>query len=162
MGLAQVNHSTSQVDVQVLNLKLDELEQSSLRGNVGECSLHVNFESRTGRAKVNVDGPRFSGLQVRACDGRAGIELVGCRFGQDSHLPDLCRERACRDLCVGTETSFEWSELCWCSATVDTNCKVWVAAREALNPLLSSQAACPSILGSGAFANLGVLGMSSE
>ena len=69
-----MNHSTSQVDVQVLNLKLDELEQSSLRGNVGECSLHVNFESRTGRAKVNVDGPRFSGLQVRAWDGRAGIE----------------------------------------------------------------------------------------
>jgi len=63
--LWQVNKSTSQVDVQVLNLKLDELELASLRGDLQEAALHVNFDTRMGRGAVNVTGPRFSGLQVR-------------------------------------------------------------------------------------------------
>lgn len=60
-----MNKSTSQVDVQVLNLKLDELELASLRGNLQEAALHVNFDTRMGRGAVTVTGPRFSGLQVR-------------------------------------------------------------------------------------------------
>jgi hypothetical protein len=62
---AQVNASASQVDLQVQNLKLDELELASLRGQVGEASLHVNFDARTGRAKADVENPRYSGLKVR-------------------------------------------------------------------------------------------------
>ncbi len=60
----QVNKSTSQVDVQVLNLKLDELELASLRGDLQEAALHVNFDTHMGRGAVNVTGPRYSGLQV--------------------------------------------------------------------------------------------------
>ena len=63
--VAQVNKSTSQVDVQVLNLKLDELELASLRGDLQEAALHVNFDTHMGRGAVNVTGPRYSGLQVR-------------------------------------------------------------------------------------------------
>ena len=60
-----MNKSTSQVDVQVLNLKLDELELASLRGDLQEAALHVNFDTRMGRGAVNVTGPRYSGLQVQ-------------------------------------------------------------------------------------------------
>ena len=59
-----MNKSTSQVDVQVLNLKLDELELASLRGDLQEAALHVNFDTHMGRGAVNVTGPRYSGLQV--------------------------------------------------------------------------------------------------
>lgn len=59
----QVNKSTSQVELQVLNVKLDELELASLRGDVQEMSVGVNFDSRVGRGKISVAGPRFSGLQ---------------------------------------------------------------------------------------------------
>ena len=61
----QANRSTSQVDCQVVGLALDELELASLRGTVQEAALHVNFDTRMGRGKLNVAGPRFSGLQVK-------------------------------------------------------------------------------------------------
>ena len=80
---AQVNKSTSQVDVQVLNLKLDELELASLRGDVQEAALHVNFDTRMGRGAVSVNGPRYSGLQV--CDS-AKVSIGGlwiCRLTSD-------------------------------------------------------------------------------
>ena len=74
---AQVNKSTSQVDVQVLNLKLDELELASLRGDLQEAALHVNFDTRMGRGAVNVTGPRYSGLQAcLQCDARQPSTLV--------------------------------------------------------------------------------------
>lgn len=48
----------------MVGLALDELELASLRGTVQEAALHVNFDTRMGRGKLNVAGPRFSGLQV--------------------------------------------------------------------------------------------------
>ncbi|KAK9804274.1 hypothetical protein WJX72_004315 [[Myrmecia] bisecta] len=60
---AQVNGSSSQIQVGVAGLALDELELASLRGEVQEASLALNFEERSGRGQVQVAGPRFSGLQ---------------------------------------------------------------------------------------------------
>lgn len=77
----QVNRSTSQVDVQVLNLKLDELELASLRGDVQEMSLHVNFDSRMGRGKMSVAGPRYSGLQVPCPDLCPAVWHRSCLCG---------------------------------------------------------------------------------
>lgn len=57
------------VDAAVMGLKLDELELASLRGEVQEVSLNLNFDTRMGRGKVNVAGPRFSGLQGEALSG---------------------------------------------------------------------------------------------
>ncbi|KAL3160063.1 hypothetical protein ABBQ38_009778 [Trebouxia sp. C0009 RCD-2024] len=66
---AQVNASSSMVDAAVMGLQLDELELASLRGEVQEVSLSLNFDTRVGRGKVNVAGPRFSGLQGEALSG---------------------------------------------------------------------------------------------
>ncbi len=52
-----------------MGLKLDELELASLRGEVQEVSLSLNFDTRMGRGKVSVAGPRFSGLQGEALSG---------------------------------------------------------------------------------------------
>lgn len=52
-----------------MGLKLDELELASLRGEVQEVSLSLNFDTRMGRGKVSVSGPRFSGLQGEALSG---------------------------------------------------------------------------------------------
>ncbi len=57
------------VDAAVMGLKLDELELASLRGEVQEVSLSLNFDTRMGRGKVSVAGPRFSGLQGEALSG---------------------------------------------------------------------------------------------
>ena len=65
----QVNASSSVVDAAVMGLQLDELELASLRGEVQEVSLNLNFDTRVGRGKVNVAGPRFSGLQGEALSG---------------------------------------------------------------------------------------------
>ncbi len=70
LGFAvQVNASSSMVDAAVMGLQLDELELASLRGEVQEVSLSLNFDTRMGRGKVNVAGPRFSGLQGEALSG---------------------------------------------------------------------------------------------
>ena len=53
----------------MLGLPLDELEVASLRGQLQEASLSVNFDTRTGRGRVNVDRPRFSGLQGESLSG---------------------------------------------------------------------------------------------
>ena len=65
----QVNASSSIVDASVMGLQLDELELASLRGEVQEVSLNLNFDTRMGRGKVNIAGPRFSGLQGEALSG---------------------------------------------------------------------------------------------
>ena len=64
-----MNASSSLVDAAVMGLKLDELELASLRGEVQEVSLSLNFDTRMGRGKVSVAGPRFSGLQGEALSG---------------------------------------------------------------------------------------------
>ena len=67
--IMQVNASSSIVDASVMGLQLDELELASLRGEVQEVSLNLNFDTRMGRGKVNIAGPRFSGLQGEALSG---------------------------------------------------------------------------------------------
>ena len=57
------------VDVAVHQLQLDELELASLRGELQEVSVNVNFDTRMGRGKVAVAGPRFSGLQGESLSG---------------------------------------------------------------------------------------------
>ena len=44
----QVNASSSMVDAAVMGLQLDELELASLRGEVQEVSLNLNFDTRMG------------------------------------------------------------------------------------------------------------------
>jgi hypothetical protein len=49
---------------QVANVKLDELELASLRGDIEEAGLALDFDARSGTGSIAVAGPRFSGLQV--------------------------------------------------------------------------------------------------
>lgn len=65
----QVNKSTSIVEGTLKGLQLDELELASLRGVVQELGVHVNFDARQGRGRLNLAGPRFSGLQGQSLDG---------------------------------------------------------------------------------------------
>ncbi|KAK9862508.1 hypothetical protein WJX84_009406 [Apatococcus fuscideae] len=66
---ARVNKSTSIVEGTLKGLQLDELELASLRGVVQELGVHVNFDARQGRGRLNLAGPRFSGLQGQSLDG---------------------------------------------------------------------------------------------
>lgn len=96
-GLVQVNGSSSVVNAAVGGLQLDELELASLRGEVKEVSLSVNFDTRMGRATVNVAGPRFSGLQGEALSGvvrwerdiirleKAVLQQTGSRSAYNRH-----------------------------------------------------------------------------
>lgn len=84
------------VDAAVMGLQLDDLELESLRGELKEVSLSVNFDTRMGRAVVNVEGPRFSGLQGEALSGvvrwerdvirldKAVLQQAGSRLAQNS------------------------------------------------------------------------------
>lgn len=59
----------------MVGLALDELELASLRGTVKDAAVHVNFDTRMGRGKLNVTGPRFSGFQAR--DARSPWDACG-------------------------------------------------------------------------------------
>ena len=97
-----MNASSSVIHASVMGLQLDELELASLRGEVQEVSFSVNFDTRMGRAKVNVAGPRFSGLQGDMLSGgvrwerdvirleKAVLQQTGSRSGS-SH----CNSPAC-------------------------------------------------------------------
>ncbi|KAL0047976.1 hypothetical protein WJX82_004829 [Trebouxia sp. C0006] len=115
---AQVNASSSLVDAAVMGLKLDELELASLRGEVQEVSLSLNFDTRMGRGKVSVAGPRFSGLQGEALSGgvrwerdvirleKAVLQQRSSRYevqGEyvippDTHIPDSAASMAPMEL----------------------------------------------------------------
>lgn len=66
---ADVNARGSQLDFKVAALKLDELELASLRGDLQELSCTLNFESATGRGKVSLANPRYSGLRGESLSG---------------------------------------------------------------------------------------------
>lgn len=69
IAAAQVSQTTSQVDLQVEGVHLDELELGSLRGDLDELSLHLNFWTRDGRGRLCVGNPRFSGLSGKKLSG---------------------------------------------------------------------------------------------
>lgn len=50
-------------------LKLDELELASLRGDLHEVSCSLNFDSHTGRGKLSLANPRYSGLRGESLSG---------------------------------------------------------------------------------------------
>nr|AXF41549.1 carbonic anhydrase CAH0010 [Chlorella sp. ArM0029B] len=66
---ADMNARGSQLDFKVAALKLDELELASLRGDLQELSCSLNFESATGRGKVSLANPRYSGLRGDSLSG---------------------------------------------------------------------------------------------
>ena len=66
---ATVDADGSQLDMRVTNVKLDELELASLRGELQEISCSLNFQSQTGRGRVNLTAPRYSGLRGDSLSG---------------------------------------------------------------------------------------------
>ena len=51
------------------NLRLDELELASLRGELAEASCGLNFATQTGRGKLSLLAPRYSGLRGESLSG---------------------------------------------------------------------------------------------
>ena len=66
---ACIDDAGSAMDVRVTNLKLDELELASLRGDLQEISCSLNFLTQTGRGRLNLLTPRFSGLGGESLTG---------------------------------------------------------------------------------------------
>jgi hypothetical protein len=66
---ATMDGTGSQVDFKVANLHLDELELASLRGDLQEVSCSLNFKSQTGRGRLSVMGPRYSGFGGESLSG---------------------------------------------------------------------------------------------
>ena len=64
-----VDAAGSQLDFRVQSLKLDELELASLRGDLAEASCSLHFGSQTGRGKLALQAPRFSGLRGESLSG---------------------------------------------------------------------------------------------
>ena len=54
----QVNSDTNRVQMRVHGLTLDELELASLRGELQDLSLDVNFLKKEGRGELHMTSPR--------------------------------------------------------------------------------------------------------
>ena len=70
------------------NVKLDELELASLRGELQDVSCSLNFEAQTGRGKLSLLSPRYSGLSGDSLSG-------GFRCGGQLMAPPLGQQRDC-------------------------------------------------------------------
>ena len=57
------------MDFRVANIKLDDLELASLRGELQEISAAVNFETQTGRGRASILAPKYTGLQGDSLSG---------------------------------------------------------------------------------------------
>jgi hypothetical protein len=66
---ADVDAGGAALDARLANVRLDELELASLRGELQEVSCSLNFAAATGRGRLAVLAPRYSGL--------AGESLAG-------------------------------------------------------------------------------------
>ncbi|CAG9460725.1 unnamed protein product [Pedinophyceae sp. YPF-701] len=66
---ASVNPAGSHARLDVSGLPLDELELASLRGNLRELSVDLNFTERLGRGAIDVQNPKFSGVQGESVCG---------------------------------------------------------------------------------------------
>lgn len=53
----------------VANIKLDDLEFASLRGELQEISCDINFSTQTGRGRASILGPKYTGLQGESLSG---------------------------------------------------------------------------------------------
>ena len=69
LAAATMDAAGSQLDVRVANVKLDELELASLRGELQEVSCSLNFQGQTGRGRLNLANPRYSGLRGDSLSG---------------------------------------------------------------------------------------------
>ena len=57
------------MDLRVANIKLDDLELASLRGELQEISCAVNFKTQTGRGRASIVAPKYSGLHGESLSG---------------------------------------------------------------------------------------------
>lgn len=57
------------MDFRIANIKLDELELASLRGDLQEISCAVNFKTQTGRGRASILAPKYSGIQGESLSG---------------------------------------------------------------------------------------------
>ncbi|KAL4547159.1 hypothetical protein Ndes2526B_g07937 [Nannochloris sp. 'desiccata'] len=69
LAAATMDAAGSQLDVRVANVKLDELELASLRGELQEVSCSLNFQGQTGRGRLSLASPRYSGLRGDSLSG---------------------------------------------------------------------------------------------
>lgn len=69
VAAATVDAQGSQVDFRVANVHLDELELASLRGELQEVSCTLNFAAQTGRGRLSLTTPRYSGLGGESLSG---------------------------------------------------------------------------------------------
>ena len=69
LASATMDATGSQLDMRVANVKLDELELASLRGELQEVSCSLNFQSQTGRGRVSLAAPRYSGVRGDSLSG---------------------------------------------------------------------------------------------
>ena len=63
-----MEHGT-EMDFRIANLKLDELEVASLRGDLQEASCSLNFKSKTGRGRASILAPKYSGMLGESLSG---------------------------------------------------------------------------------------------
>lgn len=57
------------MDFRVANIKLDDLELASLRGELQEISAAINFDTQTGRGRASILAPKYTGLQGDSLSG---------------------------------------------------------------------------------------------
>ena len=57
------------LDLRVANIKLDDLELASLRGELQDISCAVNFKTQTGRGRASILAPKYSGLHGESLSG---------------------------------------------------------------------------------------------
>lgn len=64
-----INEDGTEMDFRIANLKLDELEFASLRGDLQEASCSLNFKAQTGRGRAIITAPKYSGIQGENLSG---------------------------------------------------------------------------------------------
>lgn len=68
-GSGSVMDEGTLMDFRVANIKLDDLELASLRGELQEVSAAVNLSTQTGRGRASILAPKYTGLQGESLSG---------------------------------------------------------------------------------------------
>ena len=68
-GSGSVMEEGTLMDFRVANIKLDDLELASLRGELQEVSAAVNLNTQTGRGRASILAPKYTGLQGDSLSG---------------------------------------------------------------------------------------------
>ena len=71
----QINSDTNRVQMQVRGLTLDELELASLRGDLQNLSLDLNFLKKEGRGELQMSNPRHTSIPTHPPHKRGGLCL---------------------------------------------------------------------------------------